>query len=121
MVADDRPKLSVTMQGKFAEVLKQRYAVVSAPVPATARTISRWTMIFGAIFLTACSDAPRSVARQTAPTQVSTVEVGPETRQRASGRIAPTVLAEVRPRVTGIVLKRIFQQGSNVKQGNVLY
>ncbi|MEK1897313.1 MAG: hypothetical protein AAAB20_29255 [Rhizobium sp.] len=28
---------------------------------------------------------------------------------------------DVRSRATGIVLKRIFQQGSNVEQGDVLY
>jgi membrane fusion protein (multidrug efflux system) len=37
------------------------------------------------------------------------------------GRIAPTRIAEVRPRVTGIVVERVFQQGSLVKAGDVLY
>ena len=37
------------------------------------------------------------------------------------GRIAPTRIAEVRPRVSGIVVERVFQQGSMVKQGDVLY
>jgi membrane fusion protein (multidrug efflux system) len=37
------------------------------------------------------------------------------------GRIAPTRIAEVRPRVTGIVVKRVFEQGSLVKEGDVLY
>ncbi|CAN7299037.1 hypothetical protein [Rhizobium sp. LjRoot258] len=31
------------------------------------------------------------------------------------------MMTDVRSRVTGIVLKRIFQQGSNVEQGDVLY
>lgn len=37
------------------------------------------------------------------------------------GRIAPTRIAEVRPRVSGIVIKRVFEQGSLVKEGDVLY
>src|SRR5690606_22829476 len=37
------------------------------------------------------------------------------------GRIAPTRIAEVRPRVSGIVVARIFEQGSHVKEGDVLY
>ena len=37
------------------------------------------------------------------------------------GRIAPTRISEVRPRVTGIVLERVFEQGSLVKEGDVLY
>jgi len=37
------------------------------------------------------------------------------------GRIAPTRIAEVRPRVSGIIVKRVFEQGSLVKEGDVLY
>jgi membrane fusion protein (multidrug efflux system) len=37
------------------------------------------------------------------------------------GRIAPTQIAEVRPRVSGIIVSRVFQQGSVVKEGDVLY
>lgn len=37
------------------------------------------------------------------------------------GRIAPTRISEVRPRVSGIVVKRVFEQGSVVKQGDLLY
>lgn len=37
------------------------------------------------------------------------------------GRIAATRVAEVRPRITGIVIERIFEQGSMVKVGDVLY
>ena len=37
------------------------------------------------------------------------------------GRIAPTRIAEVRPRVNGILIERVFTQGSLVKKGDVLY
>jgi len=37
------------------------------------------------------------------------------------GRIAPMRIAEVRPRVSGIVIERVFKQGSLVKEGDVLY
>ncbi|MGB3813430.1 MAG: efflux RND transporter periplasmic adaptor subunit [Shinella sp.] len=37
------------------------------------------------------------------------------------GRIAATRTAEVRPRATGIVIERVFQQGSQVKEGDILY
>ena len=37
------------------------------------------------------------------------------------GRIAPTRLADVRPRISGIVVERLFQQGSEVKAGDALY
>ena len=57
------------------------------------------------------------------------VEVGIVTVQSAvkpfirelPGRISPTRIAEVRARVSGIVVERTFQQGADVKAGDVLY
>ena len=37
------------------------------------------------------------------------------------GRVAPMRMAEVRPRVSGIVIERVFEQGSQVEEGDVLY
>jgi membrane fusion protein (multidrug efflux system) len=37
------------------------------------------------------------------------------------GRIAPTRVSDVRPRVSGIVIERMFSQGSEVKAGDPLY
>jgi membrane fusion protein (multidrug efflux system) len=37
------------------------------------------------------------------------------------GRLAPTLTAQVRARVTGIVLKRVYKEGSDVKAGDVLF
>lgn len=37
------------------------------------------------------------------------------------GRIAATRISEVRARVSGILMERVFQQGSIVQQGDVLY
>lgn len=37
------------------------------------------------------------------------------------GRIAATRTAEVRPRVSGILQERVFEQGARVRQGDVLY
>jgi len=37
------------------------------------------------------------------------------------GRIAPTRVSDVRPRVSGIVMERLFRQGSEVKAGDPLY
>ena len=37
------------------------------------------------------------------------------------GRIAPMRIAEVRPRVSGIIIERVFTQGTLVKEGDVLY
>lgn len=37
------------------------------------------------------------------------------------GRVRPVEVAEVRPQVDGIILKRLFQEGGQVKQGAPLY
>lgn len=74
-----------------------------------------------------CSDAnSSSEPKQSAPppSPVSVIEVVPEALpilNELPGRIAPTRIAEVRPRVSGIVLERVFEQGSLVKEGDVLY
>ncbi len=74
----------------------------------------------------ACSEAESSAEVPAAPppSAVSVVEVKPEPipiLNELPGRIAPTRIAEVRPRVSGIVLERVFEQGSLVEQGDVLY
>jgi len=58
------------------------------------------------------------------PTPVSIVTIAPEVlpvTNELPGRIAPTRIAEVRPRVSGIIVERVFEQGSFVKAGDVLY
>ena len=44
-----------------------------------------------------------------------------ELTQTLVGRLAPTRIAEVRARVTGIVLKRTYDEGSMVKEGQQLF
>ncbi|MFK0310242.1 efflux RND transporter periplasmic adaptor subunit [Pseudomonas sp. NPDC090233] len=61
--------------------------------------------------------------------QASTPEVRVETLQlqplaistELSGRILAPRTAEVRARVAGVVLKRVYREGSDVKQGDVLF
>jgi membrane fusion protein (multidrug efflux system) len=77
--------------------------------------------------LTACSEGPAApITQASAPAlqDVSVVTVQPSPRpyvRELPGRIAPTRIAEVRARVPGIVIARAFQQGSEVRAGDVLY
>jgi membrane fusion protein (multidrug efflux system) len=78
-------------------------------------------------FIAACTEsnsAPQAAPGAPPPMPVSIVEVAPEQlaiTNQLPGRIAPTRIAEVRPRVSGIVIQRVFEQGSMVKEGDVLY
>src|ERR1700761_2850186 len=68
--------------------------------------------------------AAASVAEQAEEPNVSIVTVKPQPRAIVSelpGRIAPTRVSDVRPRVSGIVVERLFRQGSEVKAGDPLY
>ncbi len=61
---------------------------------------------------------------QMPPSPVSVVELTPQPLPLVNelpGRVSATRTAEVRPRVAGIVLERVFEQGSFVKEGDVLY
>ena len=77
--------------------------------------------------LAACGDKLPSAQAQGAgmpPPEVSVVTVQPERIVVASelpGRVEATRIAQVRARVAGIVLKRAFEEGSEVKAGEVLY
>lgn len=78
-------------------------------------------------FLAGCNDA--ITAQASSPDKVEVPEVGiitVEQRARAivrelPGRISPTRVSDVRPRVSGIVVERLFRQGSEVKANDPLY
>ena len=75
--------------------------------------------------LTACDEPASAVASQpVAVPDVSfvTVKAQPFAIMRElPGRIAPTRIADVRPQVSGIIVERMFHQGSDVKAGDPLY
>src|SRR5262245_66640490 len=65
-----------------------------------------------------------STASQPNEPDVSIVTVKPQARaivRELPGRIAPIRVADVRPRVSGIIVERLFRQGSEVKEGDPLY
>jgi membrane fusion protein (multidrug efflux system) len=72
-----------------------------------------------------CEEPSSAVAAaQTSEPDVSVVTVRPQARaivRELPGRVAPTRVSDVRPRVSGIVVERTFSQGSEVKAGDPLY
>ena len=58
------------------------------------------------------------------PTQVGFVVVpqgSAPIEQQLPGRVAAYQVSDVRPQVSGVILKRLFQEGSYVRQGQTLY
>ena len=69
-------------------------------------------------------DAVASISAQAPEPEVSVISVKPQLRaiiRELPGRIAPTRVADVRARVSGIVIERTFHQGTEVKAGDTLY
>jgi membrane fusion protein (multidrug efflux system) len=58
------------------------------------------------------------------PPEVAVVTIQPEPvvlTTELPGRIAAYLVAEIRPQVSGLLQKRLFEEGANVRQGDLLY
>ena len=72
--------------------------------------------------LGACND--KQAEQAPPPPEVGTITIKEQEvvlTTELPGRTAPYRVAEVRPQVTGIVLKRQFEEGSDIRAGSVLY
>lgn len=81
-----------------------------------------------ALTLSACGDKKPDAAAggggMPPPPEVGVVTVQPQTvalTTELPGRLEPSRIAQVRARATGILQKRVFTEGSDVKAGQVLY
>lgn len=77
-----------------------------------------------AIGISSQSHGQPAGSQQRQPPAVSMITIAAESISITNdlpGRIAPTRIAEVRPRISGIIIERVFQQGSYVKAGDILY
>jgi membrane fusion protein (multidrug efflux system) len=82
--------------------------------------------VFAALALAACGEKKPDAQAQAAPPppEVAVVKVAPERLGISSelpGRVEAVRIAQVRARVPGIVQKRVFVEGSEVKAGDVLF
>jgi membrane fusion protein (multidrug efflux system) len=80
-------------------------------------------LIISTAVLTACDSKPQQGAAQATP-EVAVITLQPQAltvTSKLPGRVNPYRMAQVRARVDGIVLKREFTEGSDVKAGQRLY
>jgi len=76
-----------------------------------------------ALTLSACDNSSSGAPEMPlAKVRIETLEAKPlSISNELSGRIAAPRIAEVRARVAGVVLQRVFKEGHDVKQGDVLF
>ena len=76
-----------------------------------------------ALPLAGCNDSAEQAEKAPMPqVRVETLQLQPlAITTELSGRILAPRTAEVRARVAGVVLKRVYREGSDVKQGDVLF
>ncbi|MGH6829772.1 MAG: efflux RND transporter periplasmic adaptor subunit [Methylocella sp.] len=75
--------------------------------------------------ISACNEPRLAETKEAKPAaQVAVVTVQPVPRpiiRELPGRIEPMRVAEIRARVAGIVMERLFKQGAEAKAGDILY
>ncbi|QHB27810.1 MexE family multidrug efflux RND transporter periplasmic adaptor subunit [Pseudomonas monteilii] len=80
-------------------------------------------LTFMSLSLAGCGDSAEQDEKAPTPqVRVETLQLQPlAISSELSGRILAPRTAEVRARVAGVVLKRVYREGSDVKQGDVLF
>lgn len=81
-------------------------------------------MLATSLLLSGCKPKDSGQKPPMGPPEVGVVTVQPQRvalTTELPGRTAPHLIAEVRPQVNGIIQKRLFTEGTDVKAGQVLY
>ncbi len=80
-------------------------------------------LFFCGLLLTACERKPTAAPLPPTP-EVTTITVTKTLvllTTELPGRTAPYLIAEIRPQISGLIQKRLFKEGSEVKAGQKLY
>ena len=87
----------------------------------------QWKAVLAALLcgltLTGCNRSQQAPPAQPTP-EVATVTIAPQQillTTELPGRTSPYRIAEIRPQVNGLIQKRLFTEGSDVKAGQELY
>ena len=81
-------------------------------------------LLLAAALLAACQDKPAAAPARPAPAEVGVVTVTAQDaplQLELPGRLVASQVAEIRPQVSGLVLRRLFTEGSWVNAGQPLY
>ncbi|MEC5215752.1 membrane fusion protein (multidrug efflux system) [Actimicrobium sp. GrIS 1.19] len=93
-------------------------------IPSPDFILRACTALILATLVSACEDKKPAAAGAPPPAEVAVLTITPgrlTLTTELPGRIEASRVAQVRARVPGIVLKRVFQEGSEVKAGDTLF
>ncbi|MYM35822.1 efflux RND transporter periplasmic adaptor subunit [Duganella sp. FT94W] len=86
--------------------------------------LKNWPVLLAALALAACSKGPQPAEEDTPPPAVTVIALKPAPvtlNDDLPGRVAAYRTADIRPQVGGIVLRRLFEQGTEVRAGQPLF
>ena len=92
--------------------------------PTRARRLSLWPLAVLAALLAACAPKAEPAAASPPPAEVGVVTATPRTvglSTELPGRMEASRVAQVRARAAGILQKRLFREGSDVRAGQPLF
>lgn len=101
------------------------FAELPMLIKRSAGIITLIGMLAGYLVAAGCGKQGAAVAKApNAPPEVEVITIQPQRvalTTELSGRTSAYLIAEVRPQVGGIIQKRLFTEGTDVKAGDVLY
>ncbi|MFT4046180.1 MAG: efflux RND transporter periplasmic adaptor subunit [Solimonas sp.] len=96
-------------------------SLTETPSKAVIRTLGSLSCVL-LVSLAGCGKKPEAAAPPPAEVTVVTLQARPVTLDtQLPGRTTAYRTADVRPQVSGVILKRLFTEGSEVKAGQQLY
>jgi membrane fusion protein (multidrug efflux system) len=84
--------------------------------------LSAAVLCFAGLFISGCRT--KEVSAPASPPEVAVISVVPERvvlTTELPGRTSAYLVAEIRPQVSGLLQKRLFDEGANIREGDILY
>jgi membrane fusion protein, multidrug efflux system len=117
----DRKDKPITSMEKSKMKLEELYKLTKG----RANLITILLILIAGMILMSCEKKNATVGKSpSTPPEVGVIVVQPQRvmlTTELAGRTSAYLIAEVRPQVGGIVQKRLFTEGSDVKAGEILY
>ena len=92
-------------------------------IPGVAPSLLVMVVLFAGLMLSACEKKKEAPKKRPTP-EVTTMTVRPEPvglTTELPGRVSAYRTAEIRPQVNGLIIKRLFTEGSLIRAGQPLY